>query len=70
MPECKLCGKAVAAGIVLHSDCLKEVVKEICTRQCKWIWICQDKKMLNRWHCSLCEMKKLADLVKDGGSDA
>ena len=70
MPGCKLCGKKVAAGIVVHSDYLKEVVKEVCTYQCKWTWVCQDKKLLEQRHCSRCEMKKLADLVKGGGSDA
>ena len=70
MPECKLCGEPVTAGIVLHSDCIKVVVKEVCTYQCKWAMICQDKKNLAERHCRLCEMSKLADLLKEGGSDA
>ena len=68
MPGCKLCGKTVATGIVLHSDCVKEVVKEVCVFQCKWAWICGDRKLLAERHCRRCEMKKLADLVNGGGS--
>ena len=70
MPECKLCGKTAVAGIVLHTDCVKAVVKEVCTYQCKWNWVCQDKMLLDQRHCRRCEMKKLADLLKEGESDA
>ena len=66
MANCKLCGGSVATGIVLHTDCMKKVVKEVCTYQCKWAWVCQDKKVLEQRHCHRCEMKKLADLVNGG----
>lgn len=74
MPECKLCGEPVTAGIVIHKDCLTELLKkvrnDVCNYRCKWAMICEDKKKLTVRHCRLCEMSKLADLLKGGEGDA
>ena len=73
MPECKLCGESVTAGIVIHNDCLTDLLKkvrhDVCNYRCKWAMICEDKKKLSERHCRLCEMSKLADLLKEGEDD-
>lgn len=68
MPECKLCGEPVTAGIVIHKDCIKEAVEEVCTYRCKWAVICDDKQKLRDRHCSQCGVTKLKKLTKEGDS--
>ena len=68
MPGCKLCGEPITAGIVLHSDCVKEAVEEVCTYRCKWAVICDDKQKLSERHCSRCGVTKLNKLSEEGDS--
>lgn len=74
MPDCKLCGEPVTAGIVIHNDCLRYLLaklrNDVCNYRCKWAMICEDKKKLTERHCCVCEMSKLSDLLKDGEDDA
>lgn len=66
MPECKLCGEPVTAGIVIHNNCIKEAVEEVCTHRCKWAVICDDKQKLRDRHCHQCGVTKLIKLIKEG----
>ena len=66
MPGCKLCGEPITAGIVLHSDCVKEAVEEVCTYRCKWAVICDDKQKLRERHCPKCGVTKLTELANGG----
>lgn len=71
MANCKLCGHPVTTGVVIHSNCmnelLKEVIRGVCGYRCKWAMICEDKKKLSERHCPDCGMTKLMELVKGGG---
>ncbi len=68
MPENKICGDVIYTNNL--KDLLKKVRNDVCNYRCKWAMICQDKKKLTERHCCVCEMSKLADLLKEGESDA
>lgn len=67
MPENKICGDVIYTNNL--KDLLKKVRNDVCNYRCKWAMICQDKKNLAERHCCVCEMSKLADLLKGGEDD-
>ena len=67
MPENKICGDVIYTNNL--KDLLKKVRNDVCNYRCKWAMICQDKKKLTERHCRMCEMSKLADLLKEGEDD-
>lgn len=50
MADCKICGRPAQAALVVHLDCLEEVVSQMCDYYCRWPWICQSDERLNDVH--------------------
>ena len=72
MPNCKICGRPVMAGPVMHSECLTKLVTEaaetFCDNYCRWPLTNADQLEA---HCDSCPMEQLMKLTrqdeKDGG---
>lgn len=66
MPNCKLCGKQVRAGAVMHSACWERAAERFaqtfCDDYCRWPRECRDEDSLHEFHCDGCIMNRLAGL--------
>ena len=65
MAQCKLCGKTVTAGVVLHIECWEvcaaEIAERICTDYCRWPYVCRnDAELADR--CDKCVLVNLLGL--------
>ena len=49
--KCKCCGEGVTAGIVLHQWCLDELLKDVCTINCRF--------QFDRSRCFGCPVQEL-----------
>ena len=71
MANCKICGRPVTAGPVMHSECLGQLVTEaaeqLCDDYCIWPDLCGSQEQLHREHCDSCPMDRLMQLAKQGG---
>ncbi len=60
MANCKICGRPVAAGPVMHGECLKQLVTEtaeqFCDNYCRWPLT--NAEQLEA-HCNSCPMERL-----------
>lgn len=65
MAHCKACGRPATAALVIHQDCLEEIVSQMCDYYCKWPYVCQSSERLNDVHCERCPLNKL---LEDGGA--
>ena len=65
MPTCKICGRPVVAGPVMHSECLVQLVTEaaeqFCDNYCRWPVTNAD--LLDE-HCTNCPMDRLMKLAR------
>ena len=50
MPNCKICGRPVPAGTVMHGDCLERLITEVAEQL--------------ETHCNSCPMDQLMKLAK------
>ena len=68
MPNCKICGRPVTAGPVMHSDCLTKQVTEaaekICDSYCVWPDMYTSQEQLERERCDSCPMGQLMKLAQ------
>ena len=68
MALCRICGRSVAAGTVLHADCLEQQAtkfsEKICDSYCKWPEICGSQEELEDEHCEGCPMQELTKLAE------
>lgn len=68
MAACKICGRSVVAGFVVHADCLERRVEEvpakICDSYCKWPEVCGSQEELEGEHCESCPMQDLVRLAE------
>ena len=59
MPNCKICGKTVTAGEIIHSACREEKVYQImgviCDKYCKYPELCRGYGELDKF-CDSCEV--------------
>lgn len=62
MPKCKICGKDVITGEVVHSACREtethKLMDTVCDKYCKYPEICADVEALDR-HCDKCKVAEL-----------
>lgn len=65
MPNCKICGRPVPAGTVMHGDCLEllitEVAEQFCDNYCRWPLTNAEQL---ETHCNSCPMDQLMKLAK------
>lgn len=68
MANCKICGRPVAAGTVMHGECLEQLVTEtaeqFCDNYCVWPDLCGSQEQLQRDHCDSCPMERLMELAQ------
>lgn len=68
MAICRICGRSVIAGSVVHADCLTQQVAEfsakICDSYCKWPEVCGSQGELEDEHCERCPMQELVKLAE------
>lgn len=68
MANCKICGRPVLAGPVMHSECLEqlatEAAEQFCDNYCRWPLT--NAEHLEA-HCDSCPMERLMKLAKQGG---
>lgn len=68
MAVCRICGRAVIAGSVVHAVCLEQQVEavsaKICDSYCKWPEVCGSQEDLEGEHCESCPMHELAKLAE------
>ena len=68
MANCKICGRSVAAGPVMHGECLDRLVTEaaekFCDNYCVWPNRCESQEQLREKHCEGCPMEQLMKLAK------
>ena len=61
MPNCKVCGKAVTAGCVPHTECMEEtalkLAETICDKYCRWPRESRSAEELDS-RCESCEIIK------------
>lgn len=61
MPSCKVCGKAVTIGCVLHAECMEEIAlklaETICDKYCRWPRESRSAEELDA-RCESCEIIK------------
>ncbi|MEQ2521849.1 hypothetical protein WMO24_15635 [Ruthenibacterium sp. CLA-JM-H11] len=61
MPNCKVCGKAVTSGCVLHTECMEEaaltLAEIICDKYCRWPRESRSAEALEA-RCDCCEIIK------------
>lgn len=61
MPNCKVCGKAVTAGCVLHTEYMEEnalkLAETICDKYCRWPSESRSSEELDA-RCESCEIIK------------
>lgn len=66
MANCKICGRPVVAGPVMHSECLEQLVTEaaekFCDGYCVWPDMYVSLEKLHREHCENCPMERLMEL--------
>lgn len=60
MADCKICGRPAQAALVVHRDCLEELLGQMCDMNCKWPVVCLDEDRLEM-HCQLCPMRKILE---------
>ncbi|MBP3319144.1 MAG: hypothetical protein J6K94_03975 [Ruminiclostridium sp.] len=63
MANCKACGRPATAALVIHQDCLHELLGQMCDHNCKWPVVCMDEERLEM-HCRMCPIAKL---LENGG---
>ncbi len=65
MANCKICGRSVLAGPVMHSECLEQLVTEVaeqfCDNYCRWPLT--NAEQLGA-HCDRCPMDQLMKLTR------
>lgn len=65
MANCKICGRQVVTGPVMHQECLErlmvETAEQFCDNYCRWPLTNAD---LLEAHCESCPMEQLMKLVK------
>ena len=74
MANCKICGRPVAVGTVMHGECLEQLVTEtaeqFCDNYCRWPLT--NAEQLEA-HCNSCPMERLMqsarqrNAVRQGG---
>lgn len=66
MANCKVCGKRVTAGAVVHTSCWEKAVKEtaeiFCNDYCRFPGECESEDSLHEFHCDSCPMLQLVNL--------
>ena len=71
MANCKICGRPVTAGPVMHGHCLEQLITEaaeqLCDDYCIWPDLCGSMEQLHQEHCGSCPMEPLMQLAKQGG---
>ena len=71
MANCKICGRPVTAGPVMHGNCLEQLITEaaeqLCDDYCIGPDLCGSQEQLHREHCDSCPMDRLMQLAKQGG---
>lgn len=68
MPNCKICGRPVVSGPVMHSECLEQLITEaaeqFCDSYCSWPNLYDgDPEQLQRECCDSCPMEQLMKLA-------
>ena len=65
MARCKICGKPVVSGLVLHDDCLEHLVAEAAEQFCDnyCVWPLTNAEQLEA-HCDSCPMDRLVELAR------
>lgn len=62
MAKCKICGKDVIVGEVIHSACREsrtyKVLSTVCDKYCKYPDICSATDELEK-HCDVCKVAHL-----------
>lgn len=65
MANCKICGRMMLAGPVMHVECLERLVTQVaeqfCDNYCRWPLTNME---LLEAHCSSCPMDRLMRIVK------
>ncbi len=68
MANCKICGRPVLVGPVMHGECLEQLVTEaaeqICDKYCRWLGAYVSSEQLQREICDSCPMERLMQLAK------
>lgn len=68
MANCKICGRPVVAGPVMHSECLEQLVTEAAERFCDGYCCgpmeCITAEELREEYCKNCPMDRLMKLAK------
>ncbi len=62
MANCKICGKPVVAGPVMHSECLEQLVTEVVDQFCDYCicpYTCASMGQLHREYCRVCPVAQL-----------
>ena len=71
MANCKICGKPVLAGPVMHSECLDrlatEAAEKFCDDYCRWRLESVSDEKLQETYCDSCPANELMKLTKRGG---
>ena len=71
MANCKICGKPVLAGPVMHGECLDQLMTEtaekFCDDYCRWRVECVSNEKLHETYCDLCPVNELMKLTTQGG---
>ena len=71
MANCKICGRPVTAGPVMHSECLEQLMTDVsekfCDSYCRGPVECISAEKLQEIYCDSCPMDELLRLTKRGG---
>lgn len=65
MANCKICGRPVVAGPVMHSECLEQILTETAEQFCDdyCCWPLTNADLLDE-HCKSCPIDRLMKMVK------